>query len=111
MPISADSVLRLLDRRERPVLATFALARALRIGRGGTRALGEVLRQLERDGRVERVRGGWRVAREGGLVEAVCDAQRDGTHVAVDDSGNAYEITGAPPLPGERVLLEPLEAG
>ena len=111
MPISADSVLRLLDRRERPVLATFTLARALHVGRAGTRALGDVLRRLERDGRVERVRGGWRVVREGGLVEAVCEAQRDGIQVAVDDSGNRYEINGALPLHGERVLLEPLEAG
>ncbi len=77
----------------------------------GTRVLGEVLRQLECDGRVERVRGGWRVAREGGLVEAVCETQRDGTQVAVDDSGNRYEINGASPLHGERILVEPLEAG
>ncbi len=111
MPISQDSVLRLLDRRERPVLATFTLARALHVGRAGTRVLGEVLRQLECDGRVERVRGGWRVVREGGLVEAVCETQRDGTQVAVDDSGNRYEINGASPLHGERILVEPLEAG
>jgi hypothetical protein len=52
MQISPDAVLRLLDRRDRPVLATSALARALDASRGGTRALGEVLRQLAHDGRI-----------------------------------------------------------
>jgi ribonuclease R len=111
MAVSPDNVLRLLDRRERPVFATFALARALGVDRRAARPLGEVLRQLERDGRVERVRGGWRLVREGGLIEAVCDEQPDGTSVAIDESGTAYEITGAIPLPGERVLLESLETG
>lgn len=108
MQISADAVLRLLDRRDRPVLATSAIARALDASRGGTRAVGEVLRQLAHDGRIERTRGGWRLARGGGLVEAVCEQRRDGTFVALDESGNDYEITGAIPLAGERILVEPI---
>jgi ribonuclease R len=108
MQISADAVLRLLDRRDRPVLATSAIARALDASRGGTRALGEVLRQLASDGRIERTRGGWRLARDGGLVEAVCEQRRDGSFVALDEAGNDYEITGAIPLAGERILVEPV---
>lgn len=43
MAVSADSVLRLLDRRERPVFATFTLARERSVDRRAARALGEVL--------------------------------------------------------------------
>jgi ribonuclease R len=108
MPISPDAVLRLLDRRDRPVLATSAIARALDASRGGTRAVTEILRQLANDGRIERVRGGWRLARGGGLVEAVGEQRRVGSFVAVDEARNVYEIDGAIPLPGERILIEPV---
>ncbi len=111
MAVSADSVLRLLDRRERPVLATFALARALGLDRGAKHVLVEVLQQLERDGRIERGRGGWRLAHEGGLIEAVCEVRPDGSAVAIDESGHAYEIIDSISMPGERVLLEPEGAG
>ena len=108
MAALADDVLRVLGQRERPVLATFALARALRVDRGAKRALADALHELERDGRVERVRGGWRLSQPAGLIEAVCELRPDGSTVAIDDSGQPYEIEGVVAAPGARVLVEAL---
>jgi ribonuclease R len=110
MPVSTDRVLRLLDRRERPVLPLSALARALHVGRGGTRALGALLRTLERDGCIERVRGGFRIRRDqGALAEAVVERAPDGALVARDREGRAWTLGGGGADPGERVLVELLE--
>lgn len=108
MAVSPERILALLDRPERPVLPSHVLARLLGVGRGGARDLAATLRALERATRIERARGGWRVARGGGLVSAVCRVGDDGATVAVDEGGRRYGIDPGAALPGERVLLEPV---
>lgn len=111
MRVSLEQILALLDRPQRPALDALALARLLRVGRGGARAIESILRDLERAGRVERGRGGWRIARDGALVAAVCRSDDDGHLVAIDESGRSHRVDDDLALPGERVLLEPLDDG
>jgi ribonuclease R len=111
MRVSPERILRLLDRADRPALPTQALARALRVGRGGTRAVAEILRVLEREGRVERSGGGWRTARSRGLAAAVCRREREGSLVAVDETGVRHRVDEGATFEGEQVLLEPVPGG
>lgn len=104
MALSPERVLRLFERDER-VLATVDIARALHAGRDA-RGVGALLRTLEREGRIERARGGWRRARAGGLAPAACRREADGTLVAVGEDGRRHPIAEGSALDGERVLLD-----
>jgi ribonuclease R len=72
------------------------------------RALRRMLRQLENEGRIERVEDGWRVPRADGLLEARLVAPGR----ARDDLGRDYRIDDAGDArPGDRVLVAPLAGG
>ncbi|RIL07896.1 MAG: ribonuclease R [Proteobacteria bacterium] len=107
MRVPAERVLRLLDRADRPVVALHDMTRAIR-GAGGPRALQAALRELEREGRIERAAGGWRLARASGLAPATAHVDRDGTLVAIDEVGRRHRLESGAALEGERVLVEPL---
>jgi ribonuclease R len=106
MAISPERVLRALDRRQRPLLTTRALLRAVGGERDELRALESTLRRLVGEGRVERLEGRYRLARSDVLVEGVVDRVREGRARVVADDGSAWNVA-ADLAPGTRVLLEP----
>ncbi len=98
----------LAGRGGRAGITAARLLRVLGADRGELRALRRILRQLENEGRIERVEGCWRVPRADGLVEAELVASGR----ARDDLGREHRIedTGEA-RPGDRVLLAPLAGG
>src|SRR5690606_14733889 len=110
MAISAERVLRALDRRQRPLLTTRALLRAVGGERGELRALDATLRRLVREGKVERVEGRYRLARTDVLVEGVVDRVREGQARVVADDGAVFTVE-TELAPGTRVLIDPQAGG
>jgi ribonuclease R len=109
MPIEPESVLRALDRRNRPLLTPQTLLRDLGGSGRERRTLAAVLRRLVDEGRVERIRGRYRIARDDGLIEGVFEGGRGGDGLVFDDSGGAWSVAAASAVAsGERVLVEPL---
>jgi len=109
MRIEPASVLRALDRRHRPLLTPQALLRELGGGGRERRALASVLGRLVEEGRVERVRGRYRIARDDVLVEGVFERSAGGEGMVFDDNGAAFRVEAPTGLAaGERVLVEPL---
>src|SRR5690606_5343418 len=109
MAISPERVLRALDRRQRPLLTTRALLRAVGGERGDLRALNATLRRLVAEGKVERVEGAYRIARTDVLVEGVVDRVRAGRARVIADDGATWRVA-ADLAPGTRVLLAPRPA-
>ena len=110
MPIEPESVVRALDRRHRPLLTPQALLRELGGGGRERRALASILRRLVSEGRVERVRGRYRIARSDGLFEGVFERGAGGAPLVFDDAGAAWSVADPGGVaPGERVLVEPIE--
>jgi ribonuclease R len=106
--LDAERVVGALAGRGRHPQTAIRLLRILGAGRNELRALRRLLRQLENEGRIERVEGGWRAPRADGLVEAELLARgraRDdlGREHRIDDTGDAE--------PGDRVLIAPLAGG
>jgi len=96
-------VLAVLDRRGRPLLTPSAVTRELGLERSALRSVRRILRALEDEGRVERVRGRFRARRRDGLLEGTYEG---GTRV-VDDAGGAWRVRAdAGVRVGERVLLQ-----
>jgi len=106
MAIPPERVLRALDRRQRPLLTSRALLRAVGGERGELRALDATLRRLVGEGKVERLEGRYRLARTDVLVEGVVDRARDGQARVVADDGAVFAVD-ADLAPGTRVLVEP----
>jgi len=105
-----------LRRKPRAVMSLDALlARCSRGGargkRGARKQLLAELRRLERDGEVERVIGGYRLARRDGLVEAsVLEVDVRGEAVVVDGRDRAWSVASFDDVePGARVLIAPTE--
>jgi ribonuclease R len=108
MPISPERVLRALDRRNRPLLSPAALLRVLGADRNERRRLASVLRRLVDQGRVEHLRGRYRLARSDALVEGEVESLREGVARVRDDRGARWQVAGAGSVrAGERVLIEP----
>jgi len=107
MDISSERVLRALDRRQRPLLTSHALLRALGAEGEEARALAVVLRNLVREGRVERLGGRYRLVRDDVLVEGRLDRVRDGGGRVIADDGSVWQLESVDVLPGTRVLIEP----
>jgi ribonuclease R len=103
---SRDRVLRLLERSERTAMAGHEIARALRLGPAGPRMIASLLREMEREGRIERSAGGWRLAEQGGLTRAICRRESDGALVAIDENGEAWRLDAGAALEGEQILVE-----
>jgi len=107
--LDTEGVLGALAGSARGGVPAARLLRALGGDRHELRSLQRALRRLEREGRVERVRGGWRIPRRDGLVEAeVFEAEVTGAGRARDDAGREHrllELAGA--HPGDRVLIAP----
>jgi ribonuclease R len=78
MAISPDRVLRALDRGHRPLLSSRALLRLLGAGRHEARALGAVLRHLEREGRIERLGSRYRLTERGPTLAPPPGRERPG---------------------------------
>jgi ribonuclease R len=108
MAVSAERVLRALDRRHRPLVSPRELLHALGASRRDARALAAVLRGLVREGRLERHRGRYRIARPDALREGVFEAGGAGPARVVDDEGVVWEVGEGSAHPGERVLFETL---
>jgi len=106
MAIPPERVLRALDRRQRPLLTTRALLRAVGGERGELRALNATLRRLVGEGKVERLEGRYRLARTDVLLEGVVDRAREGRARVVGDDGSSWNVEGDL-APGTRVLIEP----
>lgn len=110
MSITRENVVRALARRGRPLLTPRALLHELG-GRGADRrTLSSVLRELVREGRVERLSGAYRLRRSDGLVEATFEGSggKNRPVTAREDDGTRWEVRGgAPAERGDRVLLEP----
>ncbi|MEB2343615.1 MAG: VacB/RNase II family 3'-5' exoribonuclease [Deltaproteobacteria bacterium] len=106
MTIPPERVLRALDRRQRPLLTTRALLRAVGGERGELRALHSTLRRLVGEGKVERLEGRYRLARNDVLLEGVVDRAREGRLRVVADDGSSWTVEGDL-APGVRVLVEP----
>jgi ribonuclease R len=106
--LDADRIIGALAARGRGVLTATRLLRMLGAHRTELRALRRLLRQLESQGRIDRIEGGWRLPRADGLLEAELisgERARDehGREHRVDDAGDAR--------PGDRVLIAPLAGG
>src|SRR5262249_14614970 len=100
--IDSDRVVGALAGRGRNAQTAVRLLRILGAGHHELRALRRVLRQLENEGRVERVEGGWRVPRADGLLEAWLVARGR----ARDELGREYRIDESSDAnPGDRVLI------
>ncbi len=110
--IDADRVLGALAAKRGGLPATRLLS-VLGGAPNELRGLRKLLRALEREGRVERARGAWRVPRADGLVEGELLAGRDGAKPRVrDDSGREHRIDDAVDArPGDRVLIAPQPRG
>jgi len=109
MPIEPESVVRALDRRHRPLLTPQALLRELGGGGRERRALASILRRLVSEGRVERVRGRYRIARSDGLFEGVFERGAGGAPLVFDDTGVAWSVPEPSGIAaGERVVVEPI---
>jgi len=109
MPIEPESVVRALDRRHRPLLTPQALLRELGGGGRERRALASILRRLVSEGRVERVRGRYRIARSDGLFEGVFERGAGGAPLVFDDAGVAWSVPEPSGIAaGERVVVEPI---
>ena len=116
--IDPEQVLAVLRSAGRPVVTLESIlvrvaSRASRSRRlKGTRR--EVLGQLRRlldSGEIEKVVGGYRMARRDALREGVVDSISDSLHgTVVDDSRRVWEVQSATPLErGRRVLFAPPE--
>ena len=106
--IDADRVVGALAGRGRNPQTAIRLLRILGAGRHELRALRRLLRQLENEGRIERVEGGWRAPRADGLLEVELLARGR----ARDDLGREHRIDdGGDAKPGDRVLIAPLAGG
>jgi ribonuclease R len=129
MALTREAVLEAFGGRSRPTLTEKVLLREL-VGRGAKAgALRPILQALLREGRLERVGGGYRIPRKDGLLEGVYQGagepapgrvQRGGTGsdatagrgsagLVRDDAGVAWSVgAGAGAEPGDRVLLRPV---
>ena len=107
MTISPERVLHALDRRQRPLLTSRALLRALGAEREDARALTAVLRRLVDDGRIERLGARYRLARGDVLIEGRLESVREGAARVVADDGSVWRLEHADAPAGARVLIEP----
>src|SRR5208283_743664 len=129
MAITREVVLEAFGGRSRPMLSEKALLRELG-GRGAKAgSLRLILQALLREGKLERVGGGYRIPRKDGLLEGVYQGageaapgrvRRGGTGsdakaghgsagLVHDDAGVAWSVGGgAGAEPGDRVLLRPV---
>jgi ribonuclease R len=106
MRVSRERVLRLLERSKRKAVPGHELAHALRLGPQGPQRVARLLRELEREGRIERAAGGWRIAEPGRLSRAVCRRDADGSLAALDEAGRLHRIDADTALDGELLLVE-----
>ena len=103
--LDPDRVRGLLAAARRPLSARY-LAKQLGIPGTGLRELRRLLARLEASGGVERHRGGWRLSREDGLVEALVDRDARGLS---DDAGRRWSLDATEGVrSGDRVLAQPL---
>ncbi|HME69840.1 MAG TPA: hypothetical protein VKM54_08225, partial [Myxococcota bacterium] len=127
MALTREAVLEALGGRTRPTLSEKTLLREL-AGRGAKPgSLRSILQALLREGKLERVGGGYRLPRKDGLVEGVyqgageptpgrvrgggtaASAVRGSADLVRDDAGMAWSVGGgAGAEPGDRVLLRPV---
>ena len=104
--LDVERIVGVLGARGRHGVPATQLLRTLGVDRGALRGLRRLLRQLEDEGRVERVRGGWRVPRADGLVEAALVRDDDGDAWAEDDRGQRYRLRDAEGASsGDRLVL------
>jgi ribonuclease R len=100
-------VLAALARRGRGLVTPAALAADLGIGRGAQKKLRALLRELEGEGRVERIRGRYRARRAGIQHEGVY-APEGRAGVVVDDARKLWHVGRRHDArPGDRVVIAP----
>jgi ribonuclease R len=108
-PPTLDRVLRVLEARAPQLLSPAAIAAALSQGKGASKAIRAVLRELERESRVERIRGRYRALRTGATLEGRFtreDGARSG--LVIDDGGGVWRVGRVEGVkPGDRVAIEP----
>jgi ribonuclease R len=102
----------LLGGRRRPLLSATEILRELGLGRDAIRRLRSLLRELEADGRLEKVDRRYRLRRPDGLVEGsftpVTGADPRGG-VVTEETGAVWRVAEAGGAEaGDRVLLQPL---
>jgi ribonuclease R len=102
-------VLKVLERRGRALLSPAAIAAELGLGRGASKTIRRLLRQLESDGRVDRIRGRFRARRGDGLLEGRFEpAPRGAGGLVIDESGGRWRVGSANGArPGDRVAIQP----
>ncbi len=107
MRITAEQVLEVLERSGRRAWTPKSLLRELHLHRHQLRELRRVLRELLREGRVERLEGRYRARREDGLVEATLHRAPEGDRVA-DDAGSIHPVASGADGggDGDRVLVQ-----
>ncbi len=107
MPVDRESVLKVLEGRGRPWLTPKVLLRQAGGQRHELKQLRSLLRELLREGAVERLDGRYRLRREDGLVEGLFHPAGEGGQL-VDDGGRTWAVTDpAGARAGDRVLLQP----
>ncbi|MEM7411888.1 MAG: VacB/RNase II family 3'-5' exoribonuclease [Myxococcota bacterium] len=105
-PLDPERIVGALAARGRRGVPATQLLRSLGADRGALRSLRRMLRELDREGRVEKVRGGWRVPRADGLVEAAIVEGSERGGVAEDDRGQTYRLRDTEGAkPGDRVVM------
>ena len=108
-PPTPERVLRVLEARAPQLLSPAAVAAALSQGKGASKAIRAVLRELERESRVERVRGRYRAVRAGATLEGRFTRENGGrSGVVIDDGGGVWRVGRVEGVqPGDRVAIEP----
>jgi len=108
--VSRERVLRALQGRSRPALATPALLRALALPPAARNALRRLLQELVDEGSIDRLAGRYRLRRSDGFVEGVFSPPRAGAAGGrvTEDSGRIWQVAQAGEAsPGDRVLVQP----
>ncbi|MGH0032117.1 MAG: ribonuclease R family protein [Myxococcota bacterium] len=96
-----------LERRGRKLATPASLAADLGVGRGASKKLRALLRGLESEGRVERIRGRYRAVRSAALHEGVY-APEGRAGVVVDDTRRTWRVGRHHDAePGDRVAIQP----
>lgn len=102
-----DRVFRLLEGRAPALLSPAAIAAALSLGKGASKEIRSVLRALEKESKVERVRGRYRALRAGARLEGWF-AREDRRSIVTDDGGGVWRVGRTDGVrSGDRVAIEP----
>ena len=99
----------MLARRGRGLLTPAALGAALGLGRGAAKPLRRLLRALEKEGRVERMRGRYRARRGDDLLDGIFEAAGSGSAGwVVDPNGGRWQVASSDGArTGDRVVIQP----